>query len=61
MVNTLFEPKPVVVLYAHTTQDVSAAMVCSTLNNVRVSVAGGRHSYVGLAVLDGYMIGGWWQ
>ena len=57
VVNHLFDPQPVAVLYAHSTQEVATALQCATINNIPVTVAGGRHSYIGSSVLSGYFAG----
>lgn len=54
VVNRLFQPMPVAVLYAHSSQEVASALQCATLNNIPITVAAGRHGYLGSAVLNGY-------
>lgn len=48
-----YTANPAAVVYAYDTSDVVAAVDCARAAGVRVSVAGRRHSYMGLSIVDG--------
>ncbi len=51
-----FNARPKAVLYARTAAQVSAAVSCAAAWDVQVSAAGGRHSYQGASVPEGYLV-----
>lgn len=54
--NARFDPRPAAVYYAHSTEEVSQAVLCAAAANVSISPAGGRQSFQGWNVPDGYLV-----
>ena len=50
------DTNPALVVMAKSSKDVSEALLCASQAGYQVSVAGGRHSFQGSGVMDGYVV-----